>query len=167
MLRRTLPIALLVLALLAGCGGSDDPPQTKAGFIADADGVCESLAGEFEQAGAQQPTTPQEVAQANDVLADLYGRLADRLDDVRLPARDPARRQAQQYVASVRRAVPLLENLRAASARFVEAAREDDARALATSGNEVRRALDTFRAAQAASDRRAIGLGLNLCGNLG
>jgi hypothetical protein len=162
-----LPIALLVLALLAGCGGDDDSPQTQAGFIADADAACESLAVEFEEAGARQPRTPQEVGQANNVLADLYGRLAARIDDVRLPERAADRRRAERYVASVRRAVPLLDDLRTSSSRFVAAANENDARALATAGNEVRRALDSFRAARAESDRLAIDLGLNVCGNLG
>ena len=166
MLRRTLALALLALALLAGCGGAD-PPQTMAGFIADADEVCEGLAAEIQEAGACQPTAPQQIDEANDVLADLYGRLADRLGDVRLPERAADRREAQEYVASVRRAVPLLDGLRRASARFVAAARENDANALATAGSDVRRALDRFRAARAASDRLAIDLGLNVCGNLG
>ena len=167
MLRRTLPIALLALALLGGCGGGDDPPKTMAGFIAAADGVCEGLAAEIEEAGARQPTTPQQIGQANDVLADLYGRLAERLGDVRLPERAADRRQAQAYVASVRRAVRPLDDLRRASARFVAAARENDTSALSTAGGDVRRALDAFRAARAASDRLAIDLGLNVCGNLG
>ena len=166
MLRRTLFAALLVTALLAGCGG-DDAPQTKEGFINDADRVCENLAEELADAGARQPGTPKEVADANDVLADLYGRLSDDLADVRLPDGGAARREAQAFVASVRRADPLLDRLRATSARFLDAARDNDAEALRAAGTEVRTTLDAFRAARAESDRRAVELGLNVCGNLG
>ena len=73
------PLALLGLLLVAGllalsgCGG-DDTPQTKEGFILEADGVCEEFLDEFTDAGSQNPGTPREVADANQVLtALLYG----------------------------------------------------------------------------------------------
>jgi hypothetical protein len=166
-LRRTLPIVMLVTALLAGCGGGDSGPQTKEGFISAADGVCENVQGDIQRAGAANPQTPQQVADANNVLADLYGKLADDIAKVRLPATGTARRQAQTFVASIRGADPLVEKLRAASKDFVTAAESKDARAAATAGNEVRSALDAFRAARATSDRLALRYGMNICGNLG
>jgi hypothetical protein len=166
-LRRTLPIALLATALLAGCGGGDTGPQTKEGFISAADGVCENVQSDIQRAGAADPQTPQQVAEANKVLADLYGKLADDLAKVRLPEAGTARRQAQMFVASVRTADPLVEKLRAASKDFVTAAESQDRQAAATAGNEVRSALDAFRAARATSDRLALQYGLNICGNLG
>ncbi|MBW3653858.1 MAG: hypothetical protein KY433_09760 [Actinobacteria bacterium] len=164
---RTLTAALLVTVLLAGCGGDDAGPQTKEGFISAADAVCEDLFSEFSQARSAQPRTPQEIADANDRLADTYERLADRLSDVRLPESGPARTQAQAFVASVRAAEPVLDRLRAASRRFVEAARAGDRQAVAQAGNDVRSALDAFRAARARSDRLAVRYGLDFCGNLG
>lgn len=173
LISRTRALATLALilvlaagpALLSGCGG-DDGPQTKDGFILDADGVCESLVDEFEDAGAKNPGTAKEVAEANKVLADLYERFAERMVKVRLPDAGPARTQAQAYVDSVRRSQPTLKRLRSASGEFLEAAEGTDARALSAAGNNLRVALDAFRATRSASDRLAVAYGLNLCGNL-
>jgi hypothetical protein len=165
--RRTLPIAVLVTALLAGCGGGDTGPQTKEGFISAADGVCVKVQSDIQRAGSADPRTPQQVADANNVLADLYGKLADDLAKLRPPETGTARRQAQTFIASVRSADPLVEKLRAASKDFVTAADSKDAQATATAGNEVRSALDAFRAARATSDRLALRYGLSICGNLG
>jgi phage tail protein X len=167
-LRRTLPLALALIALLAGCGGSEDTgPQTKEGFILAADGVCQNLSSDLAAAGSTNPQTPQQVADANNVLADLYGKLVEGLVKVRLPDTGAPRRQAQAFVASVRTADPPVERLRTASKDFVTAAKTKDRQATATAGNEVRSALDAFRAARANSDRLAIGYGMNVCGNLG
>ena len=168
--RRSLAVLILVLfagvLLLSGCGGDDSGPQTKEGFILEADGVCESYVDEFNKAGSQSPGTPKEVAQANDVLADLYERFSERIGEVRLPAAGAARTRAKAYVDSVRRSEPLLDRLRAASKAFLEAAQGTDARMLITAGNNLRQALDAFRASRSASDRLAVEYGLNLCGNL-
>ena len=166
LLRRPLAVLLVVAAALAGCGG-DGAPQTKEGFISAADNVCQDLFGEFAQASSSEPDTPQEVAEANNELADTYDKLAERLADVPLPESGAARTQAQAFVRSVGAARPLLDRLRTASARFVRAAEDEDRQAVARAGNEVRAALDAFRAARAESDRLAIAYGLNFCGNLG
>lgn len=152
-------------SVLSACGG-DDAPQTKESFILEADGVCESFAKEFSETGSQDPGTAKEVAEANDVLADLYERFGERLSEVELPAGGAARTQAQAYVDSVRRSEPLLDRLRQASDAFLQAAEGTDARALSATGNDLRSALDAFRASRSASDRLAVDYGLNLCGNL-
>jgi hypothetical protein len=159
-------ILLAGIALLSGCGGGDDGPQTKEGFILEADGVCDDFLGEFADAGADDPGTAKEVADANKVLADVYERFSNRLADVRLPDAGAARTGAQAYVDSVTRARPLLDDLRSAADDFVEAARGSDARELSTAGNNLRGALDKFRASRAQSDTLAVSYGLNLCGNL-
>jgi len=152
------------LALLSGCGG-DSGPQTKEGFILDADGVCESFLTEFEDAGSGNPGTAQEVVKANQVLADVYGRFSEVMGKVRLPD-GAGRRQAQAYVDSVRASEPLLERLRSTAEAFREAARGTDRQALTVAGNDLRIALDRFRASRARSDTLAVDYGLNLCGNL-
>jgi hypothetical protein len=172
-LPRRLPTAVLIATVVAaiavlGCGGGDDRgPQTKEGFISAADGVCEELFSEFARASERQPATARDVAAANNELADTYEKLADRLDEVRLPDEGAARAQAAAFVRSVRSAAPLLADLRASSKRFVEAARAEDRQALTDAGNDVRSALDGFRSARADADRLAIAYGLNFCGNLG
>lgn len=165
--RRPLTAVLLAAALIAGCGGDDRAPQTKEGFISAADGVCEDLFSDFAQATSGEPDTAREVAEANAELADLYERLAERLGEVPLPEAGTARTQARAFVASVRNTEPLLDDLRRASARFVRAAEAEDSEAATRAGNDVRAALDAFRAARANSDRLAIEYGLNFCGNLG
>jgi len=166
---RHLAALLLILvagiALLSGCGG-DDGPQTKEGFILDADGVCDDFLGEFADAGADNPGTVKEVADANKILADVYERFSERIAEVRLPDAGPGRSGAQAYVSSVKRAQPLLEGLRSTADDFVAAAEGGNARALTTAGNNLRGALDRFRASRAESDSLAVSYGLNLCGNL-
>ena len=85
---------------------------------------------------------------------------------MRLPAAGAARTQARAYVDSVRRSEPLLDRLRAAADEFLQAARSNEAQALQTAGNNLRQALDAFRASRSASDRLAVEYGLTLCGNL-
>lgn len=168
MLRRPLTALLLAAALLSGCGGGGDTgPQTKEGFISAADRVCEELFSEVAQADGDEPKTPQDVADANEQLARTYDKFAVKLADVRLPDTGAARTQARAFVASVRAAEPLLTNLRVASKRFVAAAGVNDQAALTKAGNDVRTALDAFRASRADSDRLAVAYGLNFCGNLG
>jgi hypothetical protein len=105
------------------------------------------------------------VAEANKVLADVYGRFSDVMRQVRLPD-GAGRTQAQAYVGSVRASEPLLERLRSTADAFLEAARGTDRQALAVAGNDLRAALDGFRATRARSDTLAVDYGLNLCGNL-
>ena len=161
-------VLLLVagLALLSGCGDDDRGPQTREGFILDADGVCESFAGEFQDAGSENPGTAKEVADANKVLADLYERFSDVMGEVRLPAGGAARTQAKAYVDSVLASGPQLDRLRSTSDAFLEAAKGQDRQALTVAGNDLRTALDGFRASRAKSDTLAVQYGLNLCGNL-
>ncbi len=163
---RLLAALFSLTVLLAACGGGS-APQTREGFISAADGVCQKLFGEIAQAGSADPKTPEQIAEANTVLANLYERLSRDLADVPLPEEGAARRGAEAFVASVRRADPLLVRMRAAARRFEVAARAGDAQAAATAGNDVRSALDAFRAARAESDRLAVDYGLNFCGNLG
>jgi hypothetical protein len=162
----SLPVLLLAFTLVGGCGGGDDGPQTKEGFISEADGVCQTLAGDFESSGSQQPGTAKEVADANHVLADLYGKLSERLAKVRLPDAGAARTDAEAYIASVKRGEPLVKRLRAAADGFYEAAKGTDKQALSVAANTLRSSLDAFRAARARSDSLAVSYGLSLCGNL-
>jgi len=57
--------------------------------------------------------------------------------------------------------------LRQSSQRLVAAGNGRDPRVLAQAGNDVRAALDAFRAARAESDRLAIAYGFNVCGGFG
>jgi hypothetical protein len=165
---RLLAAALLAAALLTGCGGGDDQPKTisQERYVAEGDVVCAGLADRFATAGATDPTTPQQIAQSADVLADLYGDLRKGLRDITLPTDPTERRGAAGYLTAVGRTDPALRRLRSSAQRFVTAAAGDDRRELTQSGNEVRAALDAFRAAQAQAERRAVDYGFNYCGNL-
>jgi len=169
LVRRLLPLALMLAALLvAGCGGGEEKgPQTRAGFIAAADGVCSDASTDLAEAGSDNPKTPSDIAKANDVLADIYGKLADGISDVELPATGAARRDAQAFVSSVKAADPLAQRLRTVSKDFEQAVDKNDRNAITASGSQVRSALGAFRAARADSDRRAIAYGLQVCGSLG
>lgn len=164
---RLIAAAVIAAALLAGCGGSDEPEiQTKDSYVAQADDVCATLAQRFEEAGETDPQTPEQIADSADVLADLYGELLENLHDVRLPATAAERRGATAFVAGVRRTNRLLADLRSSSQRFVQASLGSDPRELTQAGIAVRSALDAFRAEQAASDRIALEYGFNICGGL-
>ncbi|HVL31465.1 MAG TPA: hypothetical protein VM299_04465 [Solirubrobacteraceae bacterium] len=163
-MRRAIAAAALAAVLLAGCGGESET-VTKDRYITRADEVCASLAEGFA-AGAADPTTPREIARSADVLADRYGELVDRIDDIELPTDPAARRGAAAYVAELRRNEPRARRLRAAAQRLVAAADGEDREALGRAGIEVRSALDAFRAGQARADRLALDYGFAACGNL-
>jgi hypothetical protein len=164
---RAVAAALALVLLLAGCGGGDEPKtMTKQRYVAEGDVVCAGLSEKFAAAGATDPRTPEEIAQSADVLADLYGQLRKGLQDIKLPAAPAERRGAAAYVAAVRRTDPALARLRSSAQRFVVVAKSDDQRELAAAGNDVRAALDAFRAAQAQADGRALDYGFEYCGNL-
>ena len=163
----SLVLLLARLALLSGCGG-DDGPQTKEGFILDADGVCENFVGEFADAGlaaarARRRRSPTPT-RSSPTSTRSFG---ERLGDVRLPDAGAARTQAQAYVESVRRAEPLLERLRATADGFLEAAKGSDAQALSASPATTCAARSTRSAPRARSPTGSRSTyGLNLCGNL-
>ena len=165
---RAVAAALVLAVLLAGCGGGDDQPKTmsKERFVAEGDVVCAGLTAKFAQAGATDPQTPQEIEQSADVLADLDGQLRKGLQDIKLPTDPAERRGAAAYVAAVDRTDPALARLRSSAQRFVAAAQGKDSREITAAGNEVRAALDAFRAAQAQADGRALDYGFEYCGNL-
>jgi hypothetical protein len=161
------PLAALLLVaalLVSGCGGGG--PQTQEQFVDDADAVCESLAERFATAGETDPRTPQEIARSNRVLAELYGDLRSKLEEIELPEGD-GRAGARAYVDAVRQTDAPLQRLQAASGALVAAAGGRDPRALTQAGNDVRSALDAFRGAAAVADRLAIDYGFNVCGNIG
>jgi hypothetical protein len=167
---RAIAAALLAAVLLAGCGGgggSDTPKVvTKDLYIAQADEVCGGLGERFNSAGASDPKTPKEIVDSADVLANLYGDLLGGLKKLKLPSRAPDRVGAQLYVAAVGSTNALLAQLQASSKSFAAAVDAKQARKIESTGNDVRSALDAFRAAQAKANTRAIAYGFNLCGNL-
>ena len=169
-MRRAIAAALTAALLLAGCGGGggSDAPKvvTKDLYIAQADEVCSGLSERFNSAGSSDPTTPKQIADSANVLADLYGDLAGSLKKLKLPTRNADRVGAQLYLTSVSDTNALLGQLRSSADSFVAAVAAKNRRKIESTGNDVRSALDAFRAAQAQANTRAIAYGFNLCGNL-
>jgi hypothetical protein len=164
---RSIAAALLVVVLLAGCGGNDEPKtMSKARYIVEGDLVCAELTGRLADAGAADPQTPEAIRQSADTLADVYGDLRQGLQDIRLPTDPAERRGAAAYLAAVGQTDPALARLRSSAQRFVAAAQAKNSRELTEAGNAVRKALDTFRAAQAEANTRALAYGFQQCGNL-
>lgn len=164
---RAIAAAIVAAAVLAGCGGSDEPKITsKDDYIAAGDKVCSSLGDRFATAGAADPQTPKEIVESADVLADLYGDLINGLQDIKLPVSPADSRGALAYVNAVRRTRPALVTLRASAQRLQDAVGAKDQRKVAAAGNDVRKALDDFRLAQSQGNERARDYGYVLCGNL-
>lgn len=164
MRHRTPLLLLLLIALAVGCGGSE--PQTKDGFIADADGACTAAADALAQDGPSDADTVAGIADENRRLAGRYEDLRDALQDVTLPAGADAA-GARAYVRSVQRAAALLPALRDASDRLVATEKDEDVPGLRRAANDVRGALNRFTTAIAASNAVGIDYGLVVCGNLG
>jgi hypothetical protein len=165
-LRSGLLVALLSAGLVVGCGGADTRKQTKEQFIAQADVVCAGVAERLQRKGATDPRTPEEIAQANTILADAYGELGHALYKIELPS-GADRSGAKAYVDSVKRTEPRLTKLKSSAQALVAAVNGTEPRALIDAANSVRAALDGFRRARADSDLLAIQYGLTICGNLG
>jgi hypothetical protein len=165
--RRALAAALAAAALIAGCGGSDAPKiASKADFIAAGDSVCASLSARFESAGKANPKTAQEIADSAGVLASVYGDLHKRLVAIALPPKAGDRPGAKAYVDAVGATGPPLAALGASTKRLLAAADAKDNRKAAIAGQDVRKALDDFRAAQQQANASARGYGFNICSSL-
>ena len=162
--------AVLVAAALAvaGCGGGSNEPKTvsKDLYNAESDQVCSTLAERIRSAGSNDPQSPQDITKSANVLADLYGDLENKLEDLKLPTAVADRRGAAAYVQAVSRTGALLAQLRTSAKSLEDAAKAKDATKVAAAGNAVRAALDAFRAAQAQANQKALAYGYNLCGNL-
>jgi hypothetical protein len=96
---------VLVPALLAGCGGDEEPGAEKQRYIEQSDAICRNT---FSEAAAVGTGRDQQTAQR---LADVWGRAAEQLKG--LPVPRESLEQAEQFTTDV-------ENL---SLAYVHAAR--------------------------------------------
>lgn len=170
-MRRPIAAALLAAAVavaVAGCGGGSDEPKTvsKDLYIAKADQVCAGLASNIRDAGAANPKTPKDITEASDVLADRYGDLLEKLQDLKPPTATADRRGATAYVASIARTDSHLGELRAAARGLEAAVDSKDKQRITTAGTAVQRALADFRSAQAQANQRALAYGFQVCSSL-
>ncbi len=167
-MRRLLAAALVAAVLLGGCGGGSDAPATvsKELYIAEADEVCADFAARFRGAGKNDPQNAHEITESAETLADIYGDLLGRLQDLKTPTAAADRRGAAAYIAAVGRTGSLLAQLRTSAKSLEDAAGKKDADKVAQAGTAVRSALDAFRASQAQANQRALAYGFALCGNL-
>jgi hypothetical protein len=169
--RKSVAAALLAAALVpaaGGCGGGSDEPEnvTKDLYIARADQVCAGLASAIGDAGAANPKTPKDITESADVLADRYGDLLKKLQDLKPPAATAARRGATAYVAAIARTDSHLVELRTAAGALEDAVASKDKQRITTAGTAVQRALADFRSAQAQADQRALAYGFTVCSGL-
>lgn len=168
-MRRAVAAALLAAAVaVAGCGGGSDEPKTvsKDLYVAKADQVCAGLASNIRDAGAANPKTPKDITAAADVLADRYGDLLKKLQDLKPPSAAADRRGATAYVASIARTDSHLVELRTAARELEAAVDSKDRQRITTAGTAVQRALADFRSAQAQADQRALAYGFQVCSGL-
>jgi hypothetical protein len=167
--RPSIAAALVAVALAAGgCGGGSDEPKnvTKDLYIAKADQVCAGLASAISDAGADNPKTAKDISESADVLADRYGDLLKKLQDLKPPTAAADRRGATAYVAAIARTDSHLVQLRTAAGGLQDAVDSKDRQRITTAGTAVQRALADFRSAQAQADQRALAYGFTVCSSL-
>jgi len=157
-----------VLFAAAGCGGGGDQPKiaSKADFIAAGDGVCTSLSDRFEKAGKANPKTAKEIVDSSNLLADVYGDLHKRLAKIALPPKPGEQPGARAYLEAVGATGPALARLRSSARALQEGADAKDEVKVATAAQNVRKALDDFRAAQQQANASARGYGFQFCSGL-
>ena len=110
-MRPFLPTVLL-LAVLAGCGGDDGddreapaergPTPTKQEFIAKADKVCRDLERRSRRLGRRPPRSPEELVRLARRTTRLHREGLRRLEAIGLPAEGADRRGARRFVDSIR-----------------------------------------------------------------
>ena len=139
---RRLLIPVLVLTVLAGCGGDDEP--STADFVADANQICREGEEELQQVTSEQQQAAQDldsleeqqaaVAKALEETAEAYEPYMDRLQQLEPPAE--LEEQWTSFLEGVERAFDLIpdladatrsgdrEQLRELSEEFTQIARE-------------------------------------------
>lgn len=164
----SLAAAALLLATGCGGGGTDDQPKvvTKEFYIAEADAVCAKISERLNTAGDADPQTAKQIVDAANKLADIYGDLRTDLRKLKLPSSAAARRGATAYIGAVDRTETLVGELRTSAQTFTEAVSAKDRDKITATGNDVRSALDAFRAAQVEANQRALDYGFNICSSL-
>lgn len=164
-------LAAAVLLLATGCGGAGtgDQPKvvTKQFYIAEADAVCAKISERLNTSGDADPQTPKQIVDAANKLADIYGDLRTDLRKLKAPSGAAARQGATAYIGAVDRTQTLVGQLRTSAQTFTEAvSAAKDRNKITATGNDVRRALDAFRAGQVEANKRALDYGFNICSSL-
>ncbi len=163
-----LAAAALLLATGCGGGGGGDQPKvvTKDFYIAAGDAVCATQSERLNTAGDADPQTPKQIVDAANKLAGIYGDLHTELQKLKLPASGAARAGAAAYISAVGATQTLVGDLRTSAQAFAEAVSAKDRDKIAAAGNDVRRALDAFRAGQVEANRLALDYGFDICSSL-
>jgi hypothetical protein len=123
------PLILIVL-VLAACGGDDDAPS-KADFAADAERICKNA--EKELSGLGEGASREELADSINKAIDETQSSVDELKGLDLPE-GAAGEQAKKFVAGIEseidKGVPALRDLAEAARNSDEQAAQDAVRRL-------------------------------------
>lgn len=108
-MRRSLfALGAIVVLGWVGCGGGDDPKQD---FITKADAICADLQPESKALDKSDPKTPKDFVKYARRGQKLRDDAVARLDSVPLPSNEEDRKGAEAYIAQVKKASPLVDQL--------------------------------------------------------
>jgi hypothetical protein len=157
--RPQLGAALVVVAVLAGCGGTKDGSKvaSKADFIAAADKICIERDARSKQL-AREPNS--NVGRLSGELADAYATAIAKVEALDLPP-GAARPGAAKYVKSVTDMRRPVQRMKAAATTFAAATSVSQIKA---AGAELQRNVNTVQAISDLADQNARTYGMKSCG---
>jgi len=159
MRRSPLALAVLVAAVLAGCGGGekDTKIDTKAEFIAAADKICLDRDTRSRKLPSESRS---DVGKLTRGLADLYLSAIARLEALELPP-GAARAGAEKYVKSVADMRRPVQRMRLSAAKF---GASDTVEEIKQAGAELGTNVNTVQAISDLADQNARVYGMKNCG---
>jgi hypothetical protein len=160
MRRSPIAVALLVAAVLGGCGGADKDDTkiaSKADFIAAADKICVARDRRSRELARNQRS---DVGQLTRDLADAYAAAITKLAAVQLPP-GAARAGAAKYVRSVMDMRRPVQRMRASAEKF---AASDTVAKLKKAGAELATNVNVVQSISDLADQNARQYGMKDCG---
>jgi len=154
--------ALAAAALLAGCGGEDEPRESKADFIAAGDKIClerDTRSAKLETAVGDD----RDVGRLTGELAAIYADSIARLQALELP-RGAARSGADRYIRSVAAMRLPVQRMKAASDDLAAAAVTQRADKVRTIAKQLQINVNAVFSIGELADQNARAYGFKNCG---
>ncbi len=158
--RLLLPLAVVALVVLSGCGGGDGKIGSKAAYVAAGDKVC---ADRDKRSVKLAQTSNGNVADVTRGLAAIYSDTIAKLKAIPLPP-GSARAGAQEFVTAVSSMSKPVERMNASADDVEAAVKSKKTLTIKDSVTQLQSNVNTVQAIGDSTDQKARNYGFKVCG---